>query len=271
MNGVPRPGDLIDIPTVPNLRDLGGYATADGGRVRRGQLYRSTDLTHLEGEDVDRFARLGIRLVVDLRTEAERTAEPDVVLEGTEVLVCDVLRDAQGAAPAQVVQALTDPALAEQLLGGGKAFELFEDGYRQVVSLPSALEGYGRFFTTIGDGTRRPALFHCTTGKDRTGWAAASVLLLLGVSEQDVLFDYLLTNRDLLPALAPLFDQFRAKGGDPELLQLILGVQEGYLHAAMQEMQETFGGIEGYFSEGLGIDLAGQQRLRDALTERDAS
>lgn len=262
-----KPGARIDIPLLPNLRDIGGYATAGGGRVRTGQLYRSTELNHLKGEDLERFAELQIRVVFDLRTEPERTAEPDVVPPGTEQVVCDVLKDSQNAAPAILPKLMADPAFAEETLGGGKTLQLFERGYREIVSLPSALSSYREFFTRIAEDAQRPALFHCTTGKDRTGWAAASTLTLLGVSEKDVLFDYELTNRDLLPALKPVFEQFRAAGGDPHLLEPVFGVQAGYLQAGLDEMKQKFGSIEGYFSDGLGIDAEGQQKLRDMLIE----
>jgi protein-tyrosine phosphatase len=262
-----QPGQRIDIPLVPNLRDIGGYATASGGRVRTGQLYRSTELNHLEGEDLERFAGLGINVVFDLRTAAEREAEPDVVPDGTEQVVCDVLKDSQGAAPALLGKVLSDPAFAEQMLGGGKAVQLFEGGYREIVNLPSALSAYREFFSTIAEDAQRPALFHCTTGKDRTGWAAAATLLLLEVSEKDVFYDYELTNRDLLPALKPVFEHFRAAGGDPHLLHPVLGVDADYLRAALDEMKQKFGSIEAYFADGLGVDPDGQQRLRDALVE----
>jgi protein-tyrosine phosphatase len=242
-----------------------GYPTASGGRVRTRQLYRSTELNHLQGEDLDRFAELQIHVVFDLRTAAERAAEPDVVPEGTEQVVCDVLKDSQSAAPAQVLRVLSDPALAEQMLGGGKAVQLFERGYREIVSLPSAPHAYRELFVKIARDAHRPALFHCTTGKDRTGWAAAATLLLLGVSEEDVLYDYELTNRDLLPALKPVFEHFRAAGGDRRLLEPVLGVQADYLHVAMDEMKRRFGSIDAYFGDGLGVDADGQQRLRAAL------
>ncbi|WP_020018281.1 tyrosine-protein phosphatase [Promicromonospora sukumoe] len=263
----PDPGQRIDIPAVPNLRDIGGYPTATGGRVRRGQLYRSTDLTHLQGADLERFADLGVRVVFDLRTADERAAEPDVVPEGTEVVVCDVLQDRTGAAPALVLQALGDPAAAERLFGDGRSAQLFEGGYREIVSLPSALGAYRAFFTTMAEDVSRPALFHCTTGKDRTGWAAAATLLLLGVSEADVFHDYELTNRDLLPALKPLFEQFRAAGGDPVLLEPVFGVQPAYLRSALDEMDQRFGSIESYFADGLGIGPDEQRRSREALVE----
>jgi protein-tyrosine phosphatase len=209
--------------------------------------------------------KLGIRPVFDMRTAAEREAEPDVVPEGTEQVVCDVLKDSQNAAPAQLLKVLSDPALAEQMLGGDKAVHLFERGCREIVSLPSALSAYREFFTAIAQDAHRPALFHCTTGKDRTGWAAAAALLLLGVPEEDVLYDYELTNGDLLPALKPVFEHFRAAGGDPRLLEPVLGVDEDYLRAAFDEMKQRFGSIEAYFEEGLGIDTDGQHALRDTL------
>jgi len=260
-----KPGRRINIASLPNLRDIGGYATTTGGRVRTGQLYRSTELNHLQGEDLEEFAALGVRTVFDMRTAGERDAEPDVVPEGIEQIVCDVLKDSQSAAPAQLHKVLSDPALAEQMLGGGKAAQMFERGYREIVSLPSALSAYRVFFTSIAQDARRPALFHCTTGKDRTGWAAAAMLLLLGVSEQDVLYDYELTNRDLLPALKPVMEQFRAAGGDPHLLEPVLGVDAVYLRTALDEMTQKFGSIEFYFAAGLGIDSDEQRALRDML------
>ncbi len=263
-----EPGRRIDIPSVPNLRDIGGYEVAGGGRVATGQLYRSVELGHLHGDDLAAMARLGIRTVFDLRTEAEREAEPDVLLPGAERVVCDVLADETGAAPATLFKALGDPAAAREMLGDGKATKLFETGYRETVSLPSALSAYRTFFETVARDARRPALFHCTTGKDRTGWAAASTLLFLGVSTEDVFHDYLLSNRDLLPALKTVYEHFRAAGGDPHLLDPVFGVDEAYLRTALGEMTKRFGSIEGYFIQGLRIDEATQQALRESLIDR---
>jgi protein-tyrosine phosphatase len=261
------PGEAIPIASVPNLRDLGDWPTADGGRVRSGALYRSVDLFRLSDGDLAAFTDLGIHTIFDLRTEAERTAEPDRVLHGADEVVLDILKDSSNAAPAQLLKLLSDPAAAQAMLGDGKAAVLFERGYREIVTLPSALDGYRRFFTDIAQEPRRPALFHCTTGKDRTGWAAAATLLLLGVAQEDVEEEYLLTNTQLLPALQPLFDGFAEAGGDPDLLRPVLGVQPDYLDAALDEMRQRFGTIEGYFADGLGIDASGQDELRAALVE----
>ncbi len=87
------------------------------------------------------------------------------------------------------------------------------------------------------------------------------------MSEEAAAYDYGLSNRDLLPALKPLSEHFRAAGGDPHLLDPVLGVDQAYLQTALDEMRQRFGSIEGYFAEGLGIDETGQEELRSTLTE----
>jgi protein-tyrosine phosphatase len=113
-----------------------------------------------------------------------------------------------------------------------------------------------------------PALLHCTTGKDRTGWAVAALLLLLGVTEDDVYADYLLTNKQLLPAMRPIVDRFVAAGGDADLLAPLLGVQAEYLDIAVDEMRQRFGSIEEYFINGLNLDQATIERLRTNFIDR---
>ena len=261
------PGSSIPIASLPNLRDLGGWATRDGGTVRRGQVFRSTAPHALADEDVASFRNLGIRTVYDLRTEGEKLAEPDRVPDGVEYREIDVMADSSGAAPTQMIKVLGDPQAAEEMLGGGKAERTFVDAYREFVTLPSARNGYRRLFTELADPKNRPGLFHCTTGKDRTGWAAAALLLLVGVAEQDAMDDYLLTNAQLLPHLQPILDQFAAAGGDPDVLLPVLGVSPEYLEASLGEMRAEYGTIEQYFTDGLKIDAATQSALRTALRE----
>lgn len=265
----PHPGQQIPMATLPNLRDIGGWSTRDGGRVRYGQLYRSVALTHLGDADHDAFDRLGIISVYDLRTEAERLAEPDRIPDGVEHVVVDVLADSKDAVPAQLHAMLADPAKSEDLLGGGKTTQVFSGAYREFVSLPSALEGYRYFYSDLAQVAHRPALVHCTTGKDRTGWAVAALLMLLGVDDAQVMEDFLLTNNELLPALKPIFDQFQAKGGNPALLEPVLGVQASYLEAATGEMRSRYDTIEGYFSEGLGINAETQRRLWESFVDME--
>ncbi|MER8183886.1 tyrosine-protein phosphatase [Kitasatospora sp. NPDC094015] len=264
----PTPGQAIPISGVPNLRDLGGWATP-GGRVVRGQVFRSAEFSTLQGDDATSFAALGIRSVYDLRTDDERAAQANLLPDGVAYVIVDVLADHAGAGPAQLLQVMGDPQGAEQMLGGGKAVKMFEASYREFLSLPSATAGFRQFFDAIAKDENRPALFHCTTGKDRTGWAAAALLMLLGVDDDDVLADYLLTNEQLLPSLQPTIDKFASVGGDPELLQPVLGVRKEYLDAARDEMVTRYRSIDGYFSDGLRLDTATIDRLRSSLVESE--
>ena len=262
-----EPGAVIPIPGVPNLRDLGGWPTAGGGRVRRGLLYRAAEPFTLDDEGRTEFAALGVRTVYDFRSEAECERKPDTVPDGARRVLVDVMADSTHGAPVHVAQLLDDPKVADEMLASGKSVFLFERGYRELVDLPSAHANYRRFFTGIADPQTRPALFHCTTGKDRTGWAAATLLMLLGVSDDDVMREYLLTNEELMPVMKQVLDKFAAVGGDPELLLPVVGVEADYLDAALDEMRSKYGSIGAYFTDALGIDPAEQQALRDAFVE----
>ena len=261
-HGAPAAGAPIPIPSVPNLRDLGGWRTADGRTVQHGRLLRSVDLSRLQDADVSAVAALGISTVVDLRTEPERVAAPDRPVPGVRRIVdLDVLGESIGSLAGHMAEVLTQPTRATELLAGRRAQDLFVETYRDLVSAPGARRAYRGLFDSVREGDG-PTLVHCTTGKDRTGWAAASLLLLLGVSPDDVMAEYLLTNVQLLPGLEPLFARFAAAGGDADLLRPVLGVEPDYLQAALAEMASRYGSAEAYFGAGLGIDERGQAALR---------
>jgi protein-tyrosine phosphatase len=259
---------LPQLTTLPNFRDVGGHDTLDGGRVSRGLLYRSTDLARLDPPGMAALERLGIRAVYDLRTEVERASNPDRVPPGTGHVVLDVLRDApEDASPARLMALLSDPVAAEAALGDGRGLTIFEMKYREFVFLPSARAGFGTLFRSLAEPVNRPALIHCTTGKDRTGWAAAALLLFLGVPEDVVMDEFLASTTPLLAAFEPQFRQYAAAGGDPALLRQLIGVRPAYLHAALGEMRARFGTVDRYVTEGLGVDPRAQRALRAAFLE----
>lgn len=257
-------GASIPIESLPNLRDIGGYRAADGKTVKRGQLYRSVLLGRLSDADLPKVEELGLRTVFDLRTTAESEASPDREIGSREVRL-DVLADRTGEGAASLLAKMDDPAAIGAALADGGGTGMMETAYRELIELPSAMTSYRTFFTDLAAAGTVPALVHCTTGKDRTGWAAASTLLFLGVDEQDVFHDYLLTNQQLLPALKPIFDQFSSLGGDPEALKPVLGVDRSYLRTAIDLMTKAYGSIDGYMSDGLGLDDEILERLRSRL------
>ena len=260
---ITQPGQSLGIKSVPNLRDLGGYTTSDGSTVASGLVYRSNQLYHVSADDMKKLAGLRLKTAFDLRTFDERSSRPGEVPQGVSYSWLDVVADAPQSGPAQLEKLMEDPKKANAELGGGKVEESFEAAYREFVSLPSARLEFRKLFLAMGDRSQLPTLFHCTTGKDRTGWAAAALLTLLGVPEDKVYEDYLRSNEYILPAYKKVIDQFVEKGVDRQIPEAIFGVRKEYLDAAFDEMKKKYGSIEKYFSEGLGIGDEQQRAIRE--------
>jgi len=142
---------------------------------------------------------------------------------------------------------------------------------RTAAERDGALDAYRAFYLDLIDEKRTgAALFHCTTGKDRTGWAATSFLLLLGADEADVRADYLETNTDLAPMTEPILDFAASKGVDAEVLRPLLGVRDSYFDAALDEMRTHFGTVEDYAINGLKLTAEQLTALRERFTSRSA-
>jgi len=261
--------NAIPSTTVANLRDLGGTPLPGGRSVRSGLLFRSGQLDRMDAASDPAVAALGIRTVVDLRTRAEREARPDRVPEGGRLLLADVLADqvASGRMPAaaRLRQLLTDPAVAEQELGGGRAREIFGSIYRAFVTTNSARASYRAFLNEVADPDSGPLLFHCTAGKDRTGWAATIVLTLLGATPETVEAEYTSVNVAVREAFAPLVEGFTVQGGQPDTALAIIGVVPDYLGAALDEVDARYGSMEKYVREGLGVTAEALARIREQL------
>jgi protein-tyrosine phosphatase len=262
-------GLALDIPPVPNLRDVGGYKTSDGATIARELAYRSDTFYPMTPEDDRKLEVLRLKNDYDLRTTAEAKAEPDEMPAGVKYHLLNVLADAKSSAPAELEKLLHEPKKANAALGGGKIEALFMEGYREFISLPSARQSYRTLFLSLADQNKLPAVFHCTTGKDRTGWAAAALLTLLGVPPETVMEDYMRTNDYTLPQFQRKIDEFVEAGGDRDIAVAVFGVKREYLDASFDEMQKQYGTIEKYFAEGLGIDASGQKVLRDMFLSKN--
>jgi protein-tyrosine phosphatase len=256
-------GLALGMETVPNLRDVGGYKTRDGKTVARGVAYRSDTFNPMSAEEIKKLGRLVLKNDFDLRTNAEVKAMPDELPPRVEYHQINVLADEKGAAAAELEALLHQPKKANKVLGDGKIEAMFMQVYRAFITLPSAKQSYRKLFLDLANPEMAPAVFHCTTGKDRTGWAAAALLTLLGVPAETVMADYMRTNDYTLPQFQHAIDAFVAGGGERSIALAVLGVKPEYLEASFDEMRKQYGSIEGYFSEGLGIDAEGQQALRE--------
>ena len=251
----------IDLPTVGNLREVGG-APAASGTIRSDVLFRSTQLASASPQDKAVLEGWGLSLVVDLRTDIEVEQAPDQPV--APYLRLDVLADSAMASQASMEPLFADPKAFEQFLADGTAVGYMRQAYLEFVDLPSARSAYARWLRDLA-ASEGPVLVHCTKGKDRTGWAVALALLSVGVSEDDVLTDYLTTNDQYLSSLGPVFEQVAAKGLDPALLEPVLGVREEYLAASLDRVS-SLGGLDAYLGS-IGVDSATREALEQRLVE----
>lgn len=258
----PAPGQSLGFASIPNLRDLGGYTTREGAVVRQKTLYRSDQFNPVSRDDLRRLQALNLKTAFDLRTEEERAQRPDQLPQGVAIVPLDVLAGTPQSDTAKVEQWMRTPSEANKNLGDGKAAKNFEKAYRDLVSQPGARAAYRQLFLSLADRGTLPAVVHCATGKDRTGWAAAALLTLLGVPKETVMQDFLRSNDYILPVYQRITQAFVAAGGDASIPPALFGVQPAYLEAAFDEVEKKYGSIERYFSDALGIDSATREALR---------
>ncbi len=251
----------LPVDGAANLRDLGGYATRDGRTLRWGALYRSDALADLSDEDVAYLARLKLRRAVDFRSAAERERDPDRLPADVQVVWQPI--SGAGLDPSQLQdRLLAGEVSAEQAAGwlveGNRAFV---DEFRPV---------YAQFLRDLAEPANVPTLFHCTAGKDRTGFAAALVLLALEVPRETAMRDYLLTNELTREKTAGVLRVIRIMSlfrAHPDDLRPLFEARERYLDSAFAAIDEAHGGTENYLHDALGIDAALRERLRANLLE----
>ncbi|QEU95014.1 tyrosine-protein phosphatase [Streptomyces kanamyceticus] len=258
----------IPLQGAVNVRDVGGYRTYDGEQVRTGQVFRADALNKLTDADLGTVSRLGLKKVIDFRVPAE------VQYDGA-----DRLPD--GLAPTSraitdnglFTQLLTaigskDPVKQEEMLGNGKAAAFMRDVYRTFVTDAT---NRAQFAATLRDiaGSRSPLLYHCTSGKDRTGWTTYLLLRLVGVPDKTATGDYLASNTYRAAYDAKLREALKQGGlmQNPDLIIPLQEVRTDYLGTALDEAAKRYGGFQGYLTKGLGLDAGTILKLRQRMVD----
>lgn len=264
------PGTSLGVESLPNLRDLGGYKTSDSLVIRRALLYRSNQLNHISAADMQKLTALKWKNDFDLRTVRERASKPDELPTGVNNVSLDMLADASEEGWVKLGDLLNDPKRVSKVSGGGtaEAITTMKQIYCDMVTLPSSRTALKQLYTALAKSGSTPAVFHCSSGKDRTGWATAALLSILGVPKETIIKDFVRSNDYILPMNKKVIEDFIKAGGEPGIPPAIIGVKGEYLDAAFKEVQRVYGSMERYFSEGLGIDATQQKALRDAFLEK---
>lgn len=251
----------LRIAAAPNFRDAGGYRTIDGRWVKMGLLYRSDQLDRLSDEDISHLETLGLGTIADLRTKSERDREPDRIPKGADHVILDVAADAAGSLGGDMRQAMAK-------IAAGQGAQMLIEANRDFVNQPAAQAAYAELIRKIAYGDTG-LVYHCTAGKDRTGWASAIILSLVGVSRETIMKDYLASNDYLAEKNKAILIEVQKSGTpiNPQHLEAVMTVRPEFIGAAFDEVDARYGSVETYAREALGITPSTLNRLRARLLD----
>lgn len=267
---------VLNIEGVLNFRDLGGYRGADGRRVVWGKVFRSAQLDRLSEQGVCELAALGIKTVVDLRFTDETQRYPTIrsAVPNAEILSWHDEQEAGSADQSAAMKLAWRESLDSK--DPAKVREAMRSNYPKKLYTHRAI--YQKMLLRLSEGLT-PLLFHCAAGKDRTGVGAALILSLLGVDEQQIIEDYLLTQKELEGRVEAWFaggattqenyQDFQEKLArqSSELLAPIYAADKIYIETLLEYVDSTYGSFGRYAQEKLQLDDAFIERLRAQLLE----
>jgi protein tyrosine/serine phosphatase len=252
---------ILPFQGVENFRDFGDYA-AGASRIGLRRLLRSAHLTRATEEDLVRFSDLGVAVLVDLRRQGERAAQPNRLPPGFRGRIIEGQDADEGEAPHITFLRTSD--LTEE-----SARRFMVDTYRELAFEPRHVALFSGYFRALAE-TEGPVLIHCAAGKDRTGLLAALTHALLGVHADDRMADYLLTNTaarldERTPEVAATLERTYGRRFSPAAVRAFLGVEAEFLHAAFAEIEARHGSVDAYLGSVLDVDREARARIERRL------
>lgn len=260
----------VELDGQSNFRDIGGYVTVDGRRVKWGEVYRSGELHKLSDTDVEKLDALGIKAVANFLTEREiKSRGHDRLPVGTREIplpmetgnlgeMAGVIQEARGTGDFSNVPVELNPEIHRVLINEGREY-------------------YATLLREMADPSNRPMIYHCSHGVHRTGTATAILLSALGVPWETIREDYLLSNKYRAKEVNRRVGELQLLAADtllvePEQVDMtnikaFNILQPEYIDASLDEAVRQYGSMEKYIREGLGISEKELARLREQLLD----
>lgn len=263
----------LDLKTIPNARELGGYQTKDGKTVRRGVLIRTGVLTDASAEEINSLIQdYHLSAIIDMRASYELAEEPEPQFDGIAQYNFRIMDEQMMAGRAAAVSdILTDPNAdpIKRMMSILEAGVISDQMYVEFLQGETGKAGFRDFFRVLLETPEGNAvLWHCTNGKDRTGVAAMLLLGVLNVDEETIMADFMLTNEFFEAEISGMRKQLESFIQDKALLEELLVINRGvyapYMQNAIDYIKSNYGDIPGYVKSELGLtddDIAKLQRL----------
>jgi len=228
-----------------NFRDLGGYVTQDGNKVKWGQIYRSADISKLTDQDLKQLEALHLSLVCDLRGPSEIKNSPDKLPAGARYL--NLPAGSESLPSTMSYGKLNTDSLMRSIYSNVSFLQAkYKPMFEELITLPE----------------NKALMFHCTAGKDRTGLAAALVLSALGVDEQTILEDYQATNYYWKSTQEKMTKMMVQSGMDEEKAKAMLGANRSYMETFLSTIKKQYGSMNAFLAQELGLDKVKLAQLK---------
>ncbi|TDJ45227.1 MAG: tyrosine-protein phosphatase [Gammaproteobacteria bacterium] len=264
---VAEPTRILDIKSVINFRDIGGYVTVDGRSTAWRKIFRSGDFSRFSPQEQLVVSALGIATVIDLRSDEERARGPSLWYDESdqpEIILLPI-----GGSAADWFS-----KLSRQLqVGGFSREEIHATFIEMYAAIPlENMAEYSALFTHILASDAAPILVHCTGGKDRTGIAAALILSALDVPRVTIMQDFMLTNEAIdVGPVAKMLAMILSKNSDHEIdpvaIEPMLIVQPIFLETAFAAIDAEYGSMDNYLQDALGLTAARRAKLKNVLLD----
>jgi protein-tyrosine phosphatase len=250
---------LVPLQGAWNFRDMGGYQTSKGSRVKWGQVFRSDNLAHITDSDQVLLKQMGIQFVCDFRTSSELKRWPDRLPNDNSIHYLQL-----------------------PIVHGEREFDFYQEkiGKREVGWLTEEfmidaniriLDEYGdtlgNILHCLAETKNRPVVFHCAGGRDRTGVCAALILLALGVPEETVIYDYCLSGVGISKHREEINERIRSRGVDPEIVALYYTATPDLFIPVIEHIREAYGSAANYLRTKAGVSDETLDLLKKELLE----
>jgi len=252
---------VLTVRGVTNFRDMGGYPTQDGRSVKWGLLFRSAHLNNISAHGLKTVANLNLFSIIDLRSTYEKDRQPDKLPAGPKLIHLPVMDEANRELYLEIHNRIKN-----RDFDGFNAEEHIFNAYHQFAT--DFTPEFKSYIHTVVNSNGSPVLWHCTAGKDRTGYAAAILLQLLGVDLEIIYQDYLLSNQYARRINKTVLTAILARGMKAyRMIKPLLQVERKWLDKALLSINNKWGDFQSYVRDGLELDQKDIQKLQDTLLE----